>query len=322
MPLDSPKVSVCIPTYNHARFLPETLDSVLKQDFADCEILVIDDCSTDDTKEIIMGYSDRDKRIRVKINTVNIGMVNNWNLCLKEAKGFYIKYLMDDDLLASKDVLQKMVSPFDANPHVALVGLARSLIDSNSSIVGERNYSGREGISPGKAVINRCLSLDRNIIGEPSAVMFRKKDADRGFLPKYRQIVDMEMWFHLLEKGDFLYIDEPLCSFRLHPGQQTKKNLGDPITLIEDSYNIFSDYINKPYITINSFHKHYIYYELVHRIWKTYKKGVITKIHAVEKIDLLYGYRRFCELYLPYRLFRPFLHLYRGFTAKKYRYFN
>lgn len=108
-------VSVCIPTYNYAGFLPEAIDSVLKQVFTDYEILIIDDCSHDNTKEVVSGYAIRDKRIRFLINPVNGGMVNNWNLCLAEARGEHIKFVFGGDLLSSPGALQKMVSLLDAD---------------------------------------------------------------------------------------------------------------------------------------------------------------------------------------------------------------
>jgi hypothetical protein len=73
-------------------------------------------------------------------------------------------------------------------------------------------------------VIQRCLREHRNLIGEPTVVMFRRGQATRGFDPSYRQLVDLEMWFHLLESGNLVYTPRPLCAFRRHPQQQTEAN--------------------------------------------------------------------------------------------------
>src|SRR5439155_20938433 len=69
----------------------------------------------------------------------------------------------------------------------------------------------------------RCLA-EGNIVGEPSAVMFRRSAAARGFSEAYAQLVDLEMWLHLLERGPLVFTPEPLCSFRRHPLQQTEAN--------------------------------------------------------------------------------------------------
>lgn len=308
--MNSPKVSVCIPTYNYARFLSETIDSVLKQTFTDYEILIIDDCSHDNTKEVVSDYASRDERIRFKVNPVNIGMVNNWNLCLMEARGEYIKPVFGDDLLSSTNALEKMVSLLDSDPNISLVGSARNLIDTTSRVMRVLAHFKDDVVLPGEEVINRCLSEQKNLVGEPSIVMFRKKDAERGFIPHYKQIVDLEMWFHLLEKGKFAYMNEPLCSFRIHAAQQTEKNTRS-FTALEDSFHLYDEYMNKPYITINAFHKGYIRYDNIYRIWKMYTTNRISNAHAVREIDARYGYKRFLVFYPLYKIYKPFLKFYR-----------
>ena len=77
--MNGPKISVLIPTYNYARFLPEAIDSVLAQDFQDFELLVVDDCSSDDTAAVVASFRQRDARVQFSVNSTNLGMVNNWN---------------------------------------------------------------------------------------------------------------------------------------------------------------------------------------------------------------------------------------------------
>ncbi len=310
-----PKVSVCIPTYNYARFLPEAIESVLNQTFTDFELLIIDDCSGDNTTAVCNVYAEKDKRIRVRVNTANIGMVNNWNLCLAEAKGQHIKFVFGDDLLSSRTALQEMVDLLEKDRGISLVASARILRDADSRIIRVLAHFKDSVVLPGHAVINRCLSEQKNLVGEPSAVMFRKEDAKRGFLPDYRQIVDLEMWFHLLEKGKFAYISEPLCSFRVHAGQQTSKNAGN-LPAAEDNFRIFSQYMTRPYITISAFHTGYIRYDNVYRIWKMYRTGRISRDKAVKEIEARYGYRRFRVIYPLYKTYKPFLKLMKKIREK------
>ena len=108
----NPKVSVCIPTYNYSRFLPEAIESVLDQRYGNYELIIIDDCSRDDSSAIIEKYSRLDGRIAYHINESNKGMVNNWNLCLQSARGDYIKFLFGDDVMSSERLLEKMVAIF------------------------------------------------------------------------------------------------------------------------------------------------------------------------------------------------------------------
>jgi glycosyltransferase involved in cell wall biosynthesis len=219
-----PKVSVLIPTYNYACYLPETIESVLAQDFTDFEIIIGDDGSTDDSAAVIGRYAARDPRIRFELHPTNLGMVANWNWCLQQARGEYIKYLGGDDCLASRHALGRMVAMLEKHPPAALAASARLILDENSAVTGLWGELHQAGLHNGPQTIARCLRANRNLIGEPAAVMFRRAAASRGFDPAMRQIVDLEMWFHLLLQGDLAYSPEPLCAFRRHAGQQTAVN--------------------------------------------------------------------------------------------------
>src|SRR6185369_13911842 len=119
--VSSCKVSVCIPTYNYGNYIAETIESVLAQNYSDFELLIIDDGSTDRTAEIVDSYARQDPRIRLIVNEVNLGMVENWNSCLEQAKGEYIKFVFGDDLLASPDALGRMTALLDNDNTVSLV---------------------------------------------------------------------------------------------------------------------------------------------------------------------------------------------------------
>jgi len=219
-----PKVSVLVPTYNYARFLPEAIESILAQDFTDYELIVSDDASTDRSAEIIRRYAARNPCIRAEFHPANLGMVANWNWCLQQARGEYVKYLFGDDLLCSPQALGRLAALLDANPRVVLAASARRIIDEHSRPVDVWNEFPATGRLAGTAVIARCLEENYNLIGEPSAVMFRRAAASRGFDPRWRQLVDLEMWLELLLQGDFAYDPEPLCAFRRHEQQQTVVN--------------------------------------------------------------------------------------------------
>src|SRR5512143_1505875 len=130
----APKVSVCMPNYNFAQYLPEAIESVLKQSYTNYEFIIIDNCSTDNSADIIKRYAESDSRIQFSVNKYNIGMVNNLNLCLKKAQGDYIKFLFSDDMLASDKAVERMVSILDSDQEIALVATSRYLIDDRSNI--------------------------------------------------------------------------------------------------------------------------------------------------------------------------------------------
>jgi glycosyltransferase involved in cell wall biosynthesis len=219
-----PVVSVLVPVFNGEKFLAECLDSILSQDFSDYELLIGDDGSTDGSAALIEKYAARDKRIRWWRNPANLGLSGNFNCCLRAARGEHIKYVLQDDVLLSASALRQMVAALDADPAVTLVGSASHIIDEQSRTLERRDYFGAAKIWNGREIILHCLEHAANLIGEPSLVMFRRRQAARGFDERYAQLVDLEMWFHLLEQGSFAYVAEPLCAFRKHLRQQTAVN--------------------------------------------------------------------------------------------------
>ena len=221
--MTTPRVSVLIPTYRYARYLAEAVDSILAQDFGDFELLISDDCSGDGSREIMEAYAARDSRVRIHIHPANIGMVQNWNWCLSQARGEFVKYVFGDDRLARTDALGKMVALLDANAGAVLAVTARDVIDEHSKTVGCMDTFGAPGLHGAAETMFRCLA-DGNIIGEPTVVMFRRNAAARGFSTGYGQLVDLEMWLHLLGHGALVCTSEPLCAFRRHPLQRTESN--------------------------------------------------------------------------------------------------
>lgn len=310
--MNTSKVSVCIPTYNCGHFIAETIESVLAQNFSDFELLIIDNCSEDQTAHIVETYAGQDTRIRFIVNEVNLGMVANWNSCITQAKGEYIKFVFADDLLASPDAVGRMVSLLDNDDAVSLACSARNIIDQSSRVTGIASHF-NTGIMTGTEVINYCLANQGNYIGEPSVVMFRRSQAIRGFNSAYKQIVDLEMWFHLLEQGSFAFINDPLCSFRIHDFQQTAKIRDTGPDLI-DAINLLDDFLERDYVRLTRFMKSYIRYDSVYEIWKLHKKNKISRSQAIELINSKSSFSYFKFWYPFYKVFKPFFKQYRKLT--------
>lgn len=298
----APKISVCIPTYNYARYISFTIESILNQRFTDFELIVLDDCSKDNTEEVVSRFL-HDKRVSFERNEKNLGLAGNWNKCLSKAKGEYIKFVFADDVLASDEALGLMAGVLDSDPSVSLVASGRHLIDSESKIIGFASHFPPNFVADGLEVINLCLKEDTNKIGEPTVVMFRRADCLRGFDERYQQLLDQEMWFHLLEKGRFAFIAQPLASFRIHPGQKTKENAADLMD-IDDRYLLLSEYFSKPYCQLSFVSKFYMLFEILYSVRKYGKKGVITKEEVKRRIGKHCSYSRFWYRYVIYKLLR------------------
>lgn len=240
-----PLVSVCIPTFNYGRFIPEAIRSVLSQSHSDFELIVVDNASTDATVELMEAFVRSDPRIRFYRNPENVGIVKNFNRALGYAAGEYVKILCADDLLAPT-ALERSLSAIRNNSAVSLVTTGRLLVDIRLRPVGYASYCTEEGSIDGGRVIDRCL-FATNYVGEPSAVLFRRKQAAPGFDESYPHLLDMAMWFHLLEQGRLACIPEPLTYIRQHKSQITQDNRRTG-QLVEDKKRIFSAYIDKPYV--------------------------------------------------------------------------
>ena len=266
----SPTVSICIPAYNYARFLPDAIESVLAQTFRDFELVIVDNCSTDATAEVVKQYAARDHRIRYVCNEVNVGAQENLNRCIRNATGEFVKILCADDLLAP-ECIARMVAVFAEHPTVSLVASGRQLADASLRPIRKIAYSHRFRVLPSAQVINHCL-FNGNYIGEPSAVLFRRQDALRGFDTTYAQLIDLEMWFHLLEQGDFACIPDALCIFRQHEAQETKGNRR-AFAFLDEEERFYREFSAKPMVRATFLNRLLWRTRIAHYIWRDRRAG-------------------------------------------------
>jgi glycosyltransferase involved in cell wall biosynthesis len=101
MATPNPRVSICLPVFNGESFLPAAIESVLSQSFSDFELIIVDDCSTDRSLQIIKSYAALDSRIRYSANTEKAGLFGNYNRCIEMSCGEYVKPFAQDDILHS-----------------------------------------------------------------------------------------------------------------------------------------------------------------------------------------------------------------------------
>lgn len=293
--MKSPQVSVCIDVYNYAEYLPEAIESALSQSLPDIEVVVMDDCSIDASFEVALAYAKKDNRVRALRNASNLGMVVNRNACLKAARGTYIKFIHADDYLCAPDALSRMVNLFEDHPALSLVASSTQFVNSQSQITGHspETFFGSRRLA-GTSVITRCFLEFKNLVGGPSAVMFKRAQSTRGFDERYFHAADLEMWFHLLEQGSFAYIDEPLTAYRWHPRQQTEKDRNS-LSHDDDHRALNATYLWKPYVHLRRRIKEHLEHELVRQIRRRCKK-LGRHDQAAETLNA-YGARRYLSHY-------------------------
>lgn len=214
----SPKVSVSIPTYNRQDYIGEAIDSVLQQTFTDFELIIVDNCSTDNTPEIIKKYALADKRIKYYRNEYNMGACSNINRAMLLARGEYVKLLFSDDKLAPR-CLKVFVEKMERHLDVSLITSFIQYIGNGDHIKGESRFPGT-GKLDGK-IYQKDLLINGNWPGSPSGVMFRRKDLHFGLFNHMwiDWLGDLDMWLRLLSVGNIYVVPEILSYFRIHDKQ-------------------------------------------------------------------------------------------------------
>lgn len=237
-----PKVSVVIPNYNHARYLPRRIASVLQQTEKNIEILLLDDCSTDESRAVITRYARQDARIRLVLNEHNSGNTfAQWNKGVAMASGEYI-WLAESDDYAAPTLLAKLCALLDANPSVGLAYCDSWHVDENGRCLGRHTVGTEEFDAPrwrtgflqaGPAFIQEQLS-EGNAIPNASAVLLRRSVLEQVGVAEtnFKLSGDWVYWIRVLAGCDVAFLAEPLNFFRQHP-QNVRSNTSPSRMLLE-----------------------------------------------------------------------------------------
>ncbi len=226
--MNQPLVSVVIPAYNRPDTLKIALDSVLSQSYPTIEVIICDDSSNDGVKDMLTPYLAKHSIIQYVKNEQNL-FLQNWQKCFDLAQGEYINYLMDDDVF-HPDKIKRMVYFYENFDGISLVTSHRQTIDESGEPIpplrATKKAFAETRIMNGKMLGDLALSQCLNIIGEPTTVLFRKKDLTEPFGiyngSQYSLLNDLAAWLILLSKGKAVYIADTLSYFRIHPSQNNQ----------------------------------------------------------------------------------------------------
>ena len=229
-----PQVSVIVPNYNHARFLPKRIDSILNQTFQDFELILLDDCSTDDSRSILSSYAG-DPRVRIEFNKVNSGSTfKQWNKGVQLARGKYI-WIAESDDYADERLLKRLVGRLDAEPRGIFVncrswqtsedGKITGFLDSCLADLDPQKWTA-DFHADGKEECRKYL-VRRNTVLSASSVVFRKEVYDRvgGADENLIFCGDWKAWAAMaLEGGSIAYVGQPLNYYRFHEMSVTARS--------------------------------------------------------------------------------------------------
>jgi glycosyltransferase involved in cell wall biosynthesis len=257
------------------------LNSIEQITYLNLEIIISDDNSTDESINLIKSRQLPNCKI---FTHSRYGLVNNWNYCIKQAKGKYIKFLFQDDTI-KPDCISKMVEIAEQDEQVGLVFCDRNLISEqtlNPKHFPEKLYQGWSSLQHIQWGINfwedvNLMKHPHNKIGEPTAVLIRKEVFDKVglFDSSFKQYVDLEMWLRIMTRYKIAFINEKLASFRIHPRQATQTNLAEDISWSEIYYVWLKLLYDPIYQVIPSQIRQRIKITLIKQLIREYIKSII-----------------------------------------------
>ncbi|MEG4579486.1 glycosyltransferase [Microcoleus sp. MON1_C5] len=262
-----PLVSICIPTYNGEDYISEALSSALLQTYPNIELIISDDNSDDKTVEITQKLIQSEFRRECRLlHHERYGIASNWNFCISQSRGKYIKFLLQDDLL-EPNCIEEMVNLAEQEEAIGLVFSQRGILLGSEDNLKDlkilqiyqdaqdlhKDWSNLKSVQTGQELLADIDILKGSIkrLGEPTTVLLRKEVFNQlGFFdPAFSQALDIEMWLRIMTTYKIGFVDKKLSHWRIHPQQQTYKNvaIGESLFLADLLHLCYKIYENNRY---------------------------------------------------------------------------
>jgi glycosyltransferase involved in cell wall biosynthesis len=220
---NTPLISVIIPNYNHAKFLTERIESVLQQSYQNIEVILLDDCSTDHSVEILNKYKNHTLVSHLITNKINSGTpFKQWIKGISLSRGDYI-WIAESDDIAHPNFLESLLIHFKNDLNLTIACVGSDFIDSEGNNIKDESVykdlikrNGQEEIKIGLSYL--CT------IQNASAVLFKKPKKIPYIISNYQYCGDWFFWSFLLRNGNFIYVPEKLNKFRRHANNVSFKS--------------------------------------------------------------------------------------------------
>lgn len=212
--MDSPLVSVIIPAYNCEKYIELAVRSIMTQTYKNLEILVTDDCSTDNTLEILSRLANEDARIRVAHNEQNKRIVKTLNSLVSRANGKYI-VRMDADDISLPGRIERQVRFMEANPNIGICGTNAWHIDEKNKLIGcSRLPLKNDEVS--KFLVYKCP------LYHPTVCIRRELIEANRYSERFLNSEDYELWLRLSKITEIANLKDRLLYYRIHSSQISK----------------------------------------------------------------------------------------------------
>lgn len=284
-----PKVSIVLPCYNGASLLSEALDSCINQTFKDWELIIINDCSTDNTLEIAESYAKKDSRISVYTNEKNSKLPASLNNGFRKATGEYWTWTSDDNILHS-NMLETMITYLDEHKDVGFVASDEQFIDMDGKVLSVRYLPDD---------LDLRLPLNCHI---GASFMYRSEIAKR--IGEYREdlflVEDYEYFLRLSDNCKLVRIPKVLYSYRDNPGSLTatrQKEIAECLVRFRLMYLSKAEERLENHLNLLVLY----YYRVVDNL--TGKKKLKYYFEFTKKMPLRFGVN-YLLIHLPHRLLK------------------
>ena len=302
------KVSVIIPNYNHAPYLQQRIESILNQTYQDFELIILDDCSTDHSMEIIEQYRGYPQVSHIVYNAKNSGSTfRQWDKGIELAIGEYIWIAESDDWM-EESFLASMMLQYSLYPAAVIAFCQSQNVDINGNILIRRKSSDEIIVKDGKHFIHTEMMYE-NAIYNAGMCLFRKsvyKEVDRDVFINMKYCGDWFLWSLLSEKGDVIELKNPLNYFRKHNLNVSTGAVKDGLSILE-GFSVFL--YNRKYITDT---KQYLIslYRWVSK-WKSYhyNKGITVRTFRF--------FLKVCPLMVCIYFLYPFIKIWKPLFVKR-----
>jgi glycosyltransferase involved in cell wall biosynthesis len=291
-----PKVSVIVPNYNHAPYLDERIDSIIGQTCADFELIILDDCSTDNSREVIGKYANHPKVSQVIFNQANSGSVfKQWQKGIGLAQGEYI-WIAESDDWCEANLLQVLVDAIDANPRCVMAYVQSYAVADDGRIEKISSDNKLAQYVNGREYIRKYLTQQGCPIWNAGMLLFKKSaylTADDEFTT-FRMCGDWMLYTEMAKQGDVFISGRTLNYFRQH-GDNTSVSTYNAGKNYQEELRILRRIRDDGFITIQEYKAHLLFKYVRYMVYR-HKFSAEVKFHTEAQFYENSGMKNFLEL--------------------------
>jgi glycosyltransferase involved in cell wall biosynthesis len=285
-----PLVSVIVPNYNHEKYLEQRLESIFNQTYSNYEVILMDDCSTDNSLSILHKYEGHEKVVKSVFNKTNTGNTfKQWAKGIQMAKGELV-WIAETDDYCDKQFLERLVQSFNADSEVVLAFCQSNRVNEKGEITGnwitytddlDARLFQNDFVMDGNLFVEKFL-INRNVIPNASAVVFRKEAVDihqhLDIAPEFRYCGDWMFYFKFILNKKIFFLSDSLNYFRYHSTSVIAKAIQSEkrLTFMDIEYKlrfVLMEYLNE--MKISNYDKIKANNNFIKRNFITYEKALL-----------------------------------------------